>query len=27
MVIVFFHLVNSGRRNRDQGAEEVTRAL
>jgi uracil-xanthine permease len=27
LVIVFFHLVNSGRRNRDQGAEEVTRAL
>jgi len=27
MVIVFFHLVNTGRRNRDQGAEDVTRAL
>jgi uracil-xanthine permease len=27
LVIVFFHLVNSGRHNRDQGAEEVTRAL
>jgi len=27
MVIVFFHLVNSGRQDRGQGAEEVTRAL
>jgi xanthine/uracil permease len=27
LVIVFYHLVNSGRRHRGQGAEEVTRAL